>query len=321
MCGVQYRRVSSLLLTEPYLAYHVILGTSLNKYCARMKAKGGSLVRARKWGSSHSIRPQSPQVPVSTPLRPCSVYPSSCSTTCATPQHITLSKSGAQKFRLSCRQAAEDRRTPTAGTFAISARETLLPDDYSSPTTAKNTALILSSCLMESAGRARAQPIASDSALLAETDNGMRDLAPGTNKRWKNQVSQRTTPPALAAAMTSARGVGGRLGSPLGSPHPAPGMTWAAGRSASVKANAAARSTATLSARGTFSSAPGSKFFPPFVYAGASADPAAGGSPVVLEMVRDAADDEEDTFAGATTDAKGASAGRIAGWQGLTRFR
>ncbi|CAB1109001.1 unnamed protein product [Ectocarpus sp. CCAP 1310/34] len=120
--------------------------------------------------------------------------------------------------------------------------------------------------------------------------------------------------PALQAALKCARGAGGRLGTPLGSPFPAPGEDWAAGRAASAAASAAARSVH-LSERAFEPSAPGSRFFPPFGHTDAASDGALC-APVVFEMVQDAADDEEDAD-GADNDA----AGRVRGWHGLTLYR
>lgn len=131
------------------------------------------------------------------------------------------------------------------------------------------------------------------------------------------------TSPALAAALTCAHGIGGRLGTPLGSPYPAPGEGWVAARLASASARAAAARTAPRSTGGMKPSAPGSRLFPPFVSAGASGE--AASSPVVFEMVRDAADDEEDVAtaaaAAAAAGVDNGAAGMGAGWHGLMLYR
>lgn len=129
-----------------------------------------------------------------------------------------------------------------------------------------------------------------------------------------------SSPDALAAALTCAHGIGGRLGTPLGSPYPAPGENWVAGRSASASASASAIAAARMATRsggGLKPSAPGSRFFPPFGSA------VSVSSSAVLEMVRDAADDEEDVAAAPDATAPGGNgaAGRGTGWHGLTLYR
>ena len=141
--------------------------------------------------------------------------------------------------------------------------------------------------------------------------------------------------PAFAAALACAHGIGGRLGTPLGSPYPAPGEDWVAGRSASASARAATAGATKRRPRrgGLRSSAPGSRFFPPVVSAGGASggsSPAASvavTAPVVFEMVQDAAEDEEDAAAEAAEAAAVAVAEddlaerRGAGWHGLMLYR
>lgn len=145
---------------------------------------------------------------------------------------------------------------------------------------------------------------------------GARGWSPSRTKLQRSQTSPPPpSSPALKAALKCARGVGGRLGTPLGSPFSAPGEDWAAGRAASAAAGAAARVSVKLSRRAFEPSAPGSRFFPPFGPTGAASDGALC-APVVLEMVRDAADDEEDT-----DSADNDVTGRVRGWHGLTLYR
>lgn len=132
--------------------------------------------------------------------------------------------------------------------------------------------------------------------------------------------SPQTSSPALTAALACARGVGGRLGTPLGSPYPAPGEDWVAGCSASVAACIAAREARLFGRQGLKPSAPGSRFFPPFALAGAHPSSGSTSSPVVLEMVRDSADDEEDAVAAAAEVAEGTVATGV-GWHGLMLYR
>ena len=78
-------------------------------------------------------------------------------------------------------------------------------------------------------------------------------------------------------------------------------------------------------------SAPGSRFFPPFAAVSADASGEAVGaasSPVVFEMVQDAADDEEEAAAAAAVEATAAAgvadngaAGTGTGWHGLMLYR
>lgn len=154
-----------------------------------------------------------------------------------------------------------------------------------------------------------------DSALLSEPPSGK--CSPSSHRCVKNETSSpSTTSRALTAALACARGIGGRLGTPLGSPYPAPGEDWATGCSVSASACAAAR-TAKRSESDIKSSTPGSRFFPPFAAAGTPAI-----SPVVFEMVQDAADDEEDAAATAAVAAvDSGTATRGEGWQGLTLYR
>lgn len=145
--------------------------------------------------------------------------------------------------------------------------------------------------------------------------------SPGSNdEHSKSGSPPLPASPALVAALAGARGIGGRLGTPLGSPYPAPGKDWAAGNFASVSAGAAARRAA-RSGVGIKPSAPGSRFFPPFTSASSSTSSVP--SPVVFEMVQDAADDEEDVAAAAAavTATNNGAVGRGAGWHGLMLYR
>lgn len=137
-------------------------------------------------------------------------------------------------------------------------------------------------------------------------------------KAGQNATSTADTPAGLKAALVCARGVGGRLGTPLGSPYPAPGNDWATGLSASLSA-ATAATTSRLPQTVFRSSTPGSRFFPPFEVAGS--DDSGGGSPVVFEVVKDAADCEEDALCGGSFLADKEIGRGLKGWHGLTLYR
>eukprot|EP00752_Nemacystus_decipiens_P005087 g4616.t1 len=162
-------------------------------------------------------------------------------------------------------------------------------------------------------------------ALLTST----RRSSPTQNGNDCFETSTSPPPPssAVAAALTCAHGIGGRLGTPLGSPYPAPGEDWVTGRSASASARAAAARTAKRFGGDVKfeTSAPGSRFFPPFFSASSAGTPGQSVSPVVFEMVQDAAEDEDDVVAEAAAAAL-VVAGNVvaecgAGWHGLMLYR
>ena len=149
---------------------------------------------------------------------------------------------------------------------------------------------------------------------------------PSCKRRLPSPWSPTRTSTTATAAMACARGVGGRLGTPLGSPHPAfdkrigsfhPSPP-ASGPNAAKKAKLA-------NTEGGGSSALGSRYFPPFV--SVTAPECGGGSPVVYEMVNDAADDEEDAIrrgsSSGTASSTSAEQGgvRELGWNGFTLYR
>lgn len=138
---------------------------------------------------------------------------------------------------------------------------------------------------------------------------------------------KRSAPPlaasaALEAALACARGVGGRLGTPLGNPLPAQGNNWTTGRSASAMASSEVQRSI-FAAANRLPSTPGSRFFPPFLLEGT---PGAGEcSPATFEMVKDAADDEDEEYAfcgniGKAIAGEGGGVGE-SGWRGLTLYR
>lgn len=296
-----------------------------------MKAKGGNIVRARKWGPPRPVRPAKPPAPALAPAGPRSIPCPANSTARSTPRRDMLLQSADRNCRVSRPHSGTEtcNQTPPSSTrvnsVLPSARKAIFRDGDDPPCMSKDTSSASSSRVADASGTARARPQAFGSAVPVESaTGGAREELFSSNKRYRCQVSPRPAQSPLEAALASARGEGGRLGTPLGSPYPAPGLTWAAGLSASVSSKAAARTAAHLSGGRSDSFAPGSNFFPSFVCAGAAAESAGGGSPVVLEMVRDAAADEEDAalaVAGATEDATEAAAGRVAGWHGLTLYR
>lgn len=146
-----------------------------------------------------------------------------------------------------------------------------------------------------------------------------------TNQKHKNNSAQLSasspirTSATVTATLAYTRGVGGRLGTPLGSPHPA--LEKRLGSSHPVPAmvsNAAKK--AKLADTVGYSSAPGSHFFPPSM--SVSTADCGGGSPVVFEMVQDAEDDEEDAIR-RTSGMNGGQEGgpRELGWNGFTLYR
>lgn len=141
------------------------------------------------------------------------------------------------------------------------------------------------------------------------------------------------TSAAAAIAIACARGVGGRLGTPLGSAFPAPGSKdWATGRSVAGAASMASARVKKLSNGGNMcgsSLTPGSRIFPPFGLPTGGGGSSESSSPVVLEMVKDAADDEKDTLdgldrsdgdEGLRSSAEECGKGER-GWHGLTLYR
>lgn len=146
-------------------------------------------------------------------------------------------------------------------------------------------------------------------------------------RRLPSAWSPKRTSCTATAAMACARGVGGRLGTPLGSPHPA--LEKRIGSSHPLPPgsmpHAAKKAKIAGTAGGGGSSAPGSRFFLPFM--SVSAANCGGGSPVVHEMVNDAADDEEDAFrrgpsSGTVPSTSGEQDGvRELGWNGFTLYR
>ena len=177
-----------------------------------------------------------------------------------------------------------------------------------------------------SALTAAPQPYKSEVALrLSNQKHSNKEQPPATCKRrLRSASSPIRTSAAATAALACARGVGGRLGSPLGSScsalekrlgssHPAPPSV----SNATKKAK--------LSDTAGDSSAPGSRFFPPSV--SVSAANCGRGSPVVFEMVQDAADDEEDAIrrssgTSSSTDGDGQEGERRElGWDGFTLYR
>lgn len=140
-----------------------------------------------------------------------------------------------------------------------------------------------------------------ESVLFVDTNLRSKRPSPENYAGWSTASGLRPDS-ALNHALICARGVGGRLGSPLGDAHAAAGRSWAEGRSASALASAAAKSLEFAKEKLIGSKTPGSRFFPPH----------ADGvhSPAVHEMVRDAADDEEEAVVETWT-----------AWGGLTLYR
>ncbi|CAM9719035.1 unnamed protein product, partial [Scytosiphon promiscuus] len=299
-----------------------------DRLLSRMKAKGSGLVRARKWGKQHAVKSRPPESPASPPPDASLASSAVRHAIRSVLRPITPIKSG-NDLRISLRhpKSRRDNQSCAPCTHGASvlpfARGELFTDGKNPPEPAKDTTATLFLGHTNSVERAIIRRQASRSTSSTVGDGAICRLLHDTGKRPKSHLLQVSTPSALAAALAAARGVGHRFGTPLGNPHPTPGLTWATW-SASVKPNAAIRRAADVSEGRPFPSAPGSRFFPPSVHTGAVDCSPAGGSPVVLEMVRDAADDEDETAsvcAGPANDPTEAGAGRNASWHGLTRYR
>ncbi|CAM9467775.1 unnamed protein product [Ectocarpus fasciculatus] len=300
----------------------------------RIKAKGNSVMRARRWALQKPGKPSASQpTPGTTPSRSLSP-PSSRRASAAAPLLQSDISNEINSRQSTPDQDEEDihRTSPTdAGVIhqsvaAVPSAEEACPIPVASATptgqrtipSGGTTPRLLedatSSSSSHTASATTATPTSqrpsADAAIRPKT--GARGWSPSRLKLQGSQMSPPPPSPALKAALNCARGVGGRLGTPLGSPFPAPGGDWAAGRAASAAAGAVARVSVKLSGRAFEPSAPGSRFFPPFGPSGVASDGALC-APVVLEMVQDAADDEE--------DGDDDVAGTVRGWHGLTLYR
>ncbi|CAM9669069.1 unnamed protein product, partial [Ectocarpus sp. 13 AM-2016] len=305
----------------------------------RMKAKGSSVVRARRLALQKAGEPSSASQPTRgiPPTRswspPTSRRASAFSTapllhsdTCneidrrqSIPDeekegtrgispagaHVTHQSAAAVlSTEVACPFSAPGTSVWPAGQETLVSTPRLVEDATSSPSFHPSTTTATPTSKRPSCGAA------------IKSKTGARGTSPTKTKRQRSQTSPPPpSSPALKAALKCARGAGGRLGTPLGSPFSAPGEDWAAGRAASAAASAAARVSVKLSERAFEPSAPGSRFFPPFEPTDAASDGALY-APVVFEMVQDAADEEKDAD-GADNDV----AGRVRGWHGLKLYR
>lgn len=319
-----------------------------------MKTKGSSVIRARKWGLQEARYSRPSTKAAASTTAPVSLIPplprrtSACSTaplptgddsssgitsrfsSPLTPEIEGVSQIGRTSAAV-LHPSSETAMAPAevahqqllmASPPSLSTSGSPAGDEHHYPTGDASLTLLQDEASTPSAGIIVEDPASENSQarpdysalLLTAPQSDTRERSPNN---FPEMPSSPPTSPALTAALACARGIGGRLGTPLGSPYPAPGGDWAAGCSASAAACAAAR-IARRSKGGIKSSAPGSRFFPPFAVAGAPAI-----SPVVFEMVQDAADDEEDAAAAAAAAGAGDSgaATRGEGWQGLMLYR
>lgn len=153
--------------------------------------------------------------------------------------------------------------------------------------------------------------------------NNNRTQPPTCKRRLPGASSPTRTFATATAALACVRGVGGRLGSPLGSAHPALEKRLGSSHPAPASVSSAAKKVRLADTAGN-SSAPGSRFFPPSM--SVSAVGCGRGSPVVYEMVQDAADDEEDAVRRSSgtwpRDGDEQEGGRREmGWNGFTLYR
>lgn len=158
--------------------------------------------------------------------------------------------------------------------------------------------------------------------LTNQTHND-RTQPPTCKRRFPGASSPTRTSATAMAALACARGVGGRLGSPLGSAHPALEKRLGSSHPAPASVSSAAKKARLADTVG-YSSAPGSRFFPPSM--SVSAVGCGRESPVVYEMVQDAADDEEDAIrrssgTWSTNGDEREGGRREMGWNGFTLYR
>lgn len=303
----------------------------------RMKAKGSSVVRARKW----RLQARKPPVSIGAPASALA----SSGLTPASPGRLLSIPTAPPPASRDGDETASNRLPSTAGTedhieadlrcvnhptgstptrYKAAYQQCPLPCSRPAATPRSAGVELLSASdgqsIILKEGTSAPSYYDVESPVAQTSRQSLRQKSRQTSRHstgpasFKHESSTAPESPALAAALACARGIGGRLGTPLGSPYPAPGNDWATGRSASASARAGAR-TDTRSGGGVGPSALGSRFFPPFALVSAGALGATVSAPVVLEMVQDAAEDEEDV----ATD--NGAAGRGAGWHGLMLYR
>ncbi|CAM9269484.1 unnamed protein product [Ectocarpus sp. 4 AP-2014] len=307
----------------------------------RIKAKGSSVVRARRLALQKAGKPSSASQPTRgmPPTRSLSPPASRRASTFSTARLLQSDTCNEINRRQSIPDEEEKgirRISPTGAHVTYQSAAAVLSPEVACPFSAPGASALpagqetllssgSASRLVEDATSSASSHPTTTTAPTSKRPSYGAAIKPKTGacgrspSRTKLQRSQTSPPPpsspALKTALKCARGAGGRLGTPLGSPFPAPGEDWAAGRAASAAASAAARISVKLSERAFEPSAPGSRFFPPFGPTDGASDGALC-APVVFEMVQDAADDEEDAD-GADNDV----AGRVRGWHGLTLYR